>query len=177
MKWDRSLRHGGFTLLELLVVIAVIGLLASIILASMTQSRAKGRDAKRRQDLRQLQTALELFYSTNGGYPFALNWWGLCPSFNQGGSLLTSGPNGYIPNLAPAYISVLPTDPKPVGNDGCYLYSAQLSIGNGLSSDYKLMAHKTVESAVSPNDGMYDAARLGDAVRTYSVYTDGGRNW
>jgi prepilin-type N-terminal cleavage/methylation domain-containing protein len=62
-------RTQGFTLIELLVVISIIGLLSSIVLASLNTARSKARDAKRKQDLHQIQIALELYYSTYGGYP------------------------------------------------------------------------------------------------------------
>lgn len=44
----------GFTIIELLVVIAIIGLLASVVMASLSGSQAKGRDARRLQDLRSI---------------------------------------------------------------------------------------------------------------------------
>ena len=59
----------GFTLIELLVVIAIIGLLSSVILGSLNSARKKGRDARRLADLKQLQVALELYYSNNLAYP------------------------------------------------------------------------------------------------------------
>jgi len=52
----------GFTLIELLVVIAVIGLLSSIVLVSLGGVRAKARDARRQAELKNLQTALLLYY-------------------------------------------------------------------------------------------------------------------
>ena len=61
-------KQKAFTLIELLVVIAIIGLLASIIMVSLSNARAKGRDAKRRADLKQIATALELYYSDFGTY-------------------------------------------------------------------------------------------------------------
>lgn len=61
----------GFTLIELLVVIAIIGVLASVVLATLTSARAKSRDAKRIGDVRQVMTALELFYNDNNRYPTA----------------------------------------------------------------------------------------------------------
>ena len=65
----RNKNTEAFTLIELLVVIAIIGLLASIVLVALNQARVKSRDAKRVADLRQIQTALELYYSDSGAYP------------------------------------------------------------------------------------------------------------
>lgn len=59
----------GFTLIELLVVIAIIGLLSSIVLVSMTGTRAKARDAKRLQEIKQINTALVLYYDRYESYP------------------------------------------------------------------------------------------------------------
>ena len=60
----------GFTLIELLVVLAIIGLLASIILASITNARERARSARTKEELQQLDTALELYASDHSGmYP------------------------------------------------------------------------------------------------------------
>jgi prepilin-type N-terminal cleavage/methylation domain-containing protein len=67
----------GFTLIELLVVIAIIGILSSVVLASLNTAKSKARDAVRKSDLSQIQTALELYYNTYGGYPSSA-----CPNIN-----------------------------------------------------------------------------------------------
>ncbi len=59
----------GFTLIELLVVIAIIGLLSTLAVVSLNSARTKSRDAKRVADIKQLQSALELFYGDQNGYP------------------------------------------------------------------------------------------------------------
>lgn len=168
----------GFTLIELLIVIAIIGLLSSVVLASLNSARAKSRDAKRRADLRQLSIALEMYFDDNNGYPSSDIGSGVawrssgadCESYNGSGTYTTSGPLGWIPDLAPTYIPVLPLDPRPLGGDGCYLY-----ISNGV--DYKLLAHRTTESLcpVPVSDPMYDAVRPLQPC-TFMLHTPGG-NW
>jgi len=62
-------RQKGFTLVELLVVIAIIGLLSTLAVVSLGSARSKARDARRISDIRQIQTALELYFASNGAYP------------------------------------------------------------------------------------------------------------
>lgn len=61
----------GFTLIELLVVIAIIGILATLAVVSLQNARKNARDAKRIADVRQMQTALELYYNDWQEYPQA----------------------------------------------------------------------------------------------------------
>ena len=68
-------KRRGFTLIELLVVISIIGMLSAIVLASMSSARVKANDTKRLADFRQIQTALELYYSTYGSYPGSNETW------------------------------------------------------------------------------------------------------
>lgn len=65
----RNKQQKGFTLIELLVVIAIIGLLASVVLLSLNSARQKSRDAKRLADVRQIASALELYFNDCGSYP------------------------------------------------------------------------------------------------------------
>jgi len=67
----------GFTLIELLVVIAIIGILSSLVLVSMSGARAKARDARKMDDLKNVNTALNIFYNTYERMPRNYNpGWG-----------------------------------------------------------------------------------------------------
>ncbi len=59
----------GFTLIELLVVVAIIAVLAAISVVALNNARARARDSKRLADIKQIQTALELYYLDQDGYP------------------------------------------------------------------------------------------------------------
>jgi prepilin-type N-terminal cleavage/methylation domain-containing protein len=63
------MKKRGFTLIELLVVIAIIGMLSSVVLASLQSARGKARDARRKEDLNQIYTALALYYDDKGYLP------------------------------------------------------------------------------------------------------------
>ena len=65
----KKINQKGFTLIELLVVIAIIGLLSTLAVVALNNARAKARDAKRVADVKQIQTALELYYNECAGYP------------------------------------------------------------------------------------------------------------
>lgn len=61
-------RH-GFTIVELLIVIVVIGILAAITIVSFNGVQQKARDTERKSDIGQFHKALELFYAENNYYP------------------------------------------------------------------------------------------------------------
>ncbi len=63
---NKKTHQRGFTLLELLVVIGIIAILALIGISSYSAAQKKSRDAKRKTDLRSIQTALEQYYSICG---------------------------------------------------------------------------------------------------------------
>lgn len=169
------MKNKGFTLIELLVVIAVIGILAAVVLASLNSARGKARDTRRISDLKQIQTALELYHTDNGSYPSTgvpvgsmptgsgTHYRGVCSSF---GSHATTGSGGYVPNLAPNYISVLPTDPKPAANNTCYLYASD-------GVDYLVMAYLSPETTIPDTFKRPKAPTQ----NTLFLYSEGARMW
>ncbi|HBI25616.1 MAG: fimbrial protein pilin [Candidatus Wolfebacteria bacterium GW2011_GWC2_39_22] len=64
-----QLSQKGFTLVEMLIVIAIIAILASVSLVSVGGVRKSARDTKRVSDISKIQQQLEVFYSINGAYP------------------------------------------------------------------------------------------------------------
>ena len=59
----------GFTLIELLVVVVIIGVLATLLMVNYISVRQRARDVERKSDLRQIQSALELYKADVGTYP------------------------------------------------------------------------------------------------------------
>jgi prepilin-type N-terminal cleavage/methylation domain-containing protein len=82
MTYLHKKKTAGFTLLEVMVVITIIGLFATVVLAAMADARGKARDAQRVQMVKELQKALELYRNANGGdYPCAA----VMPACTSGG--------------------------------------------------------------------------------------------
>lgn len=143
---SRTSESRGFTLIELLVVIAIIGILSSVVLASLNGARKKGRDARRKTDMKQLQVALEMYYDTNNAYPSSSGVWR--GEIGYGG--YGTGASGYVPGLAPTYIPLLPAE--PTANPDGYLY-----LSDGVN--YKLLSHVSPETYPPANDAFYDPVR------------------
>ena len=59
----------GFTLIEIMIAISILAILATIGMTTYSQAQLRGRDAKRKQDLRAISTALELYYQRNKRFP------------------------------------------------------------------------------------------------------------
>ena len=114
------MKRKGFTLIELLVVIAIIGLLSTLAVVALTGARSKARDARRLSDIKQIQTALDLYYADNNEYPTAITFGG---GFKAGDPPIT-------------YMGLVPTNPTPVTDGACSEIGAEYDYyqhGEGVS--------------------------------------------
>lgn len=98
----------GFTLIELLVVIAIIGLLSTLAVIALGSARTKARDAKRLSDLKQVQTALELYYTDKAVYPTAA----AAITLGTGSAVcLDNTAGGWAATCTSPYMGLVPKDP------------------------------------------------------------------
>src|SRR3989344_1264017 len=123
LKTESSKR--GFTLVELLIAISIIAIISAVGITSYSQAQKLGRDFKRKQDLRSIATALELYHQKYKRYPVTNSTGGWYQLSNTGEWIFDKGAVGVTPsaasgNIAPTFISALPTDPI---NDNSYHYS------------------------------------------------------
>lgn len=106
-------KRKGFTLIELLVVVAIMGLLATLAVTALNTARAKARDARRVSDIKQTQTALELYYMDQNGYPPA----DIAYSSFEGYCLDSNGVESSCSGTV--YMGQIPSNPEPRDDGTC----------------------------------------------------------
>lgn len=137
----------GFTLIEVLITVSIIGLLASLTLVSFGGSQRSARDTQRKSDIKQYATALENFANQNGS---------LYPERN----VTVSAKNTLCVDLG---ITTCPEDPKNE-NDASFEYKYQsngsASSGDAVSTKFVLWAkiEKTTDYWIICSDGKVGAA-------------------
>ena len=123
----------GFTIVELLIVIVVIGILAAITIVAYNGIQERARFASMRSDITSLNKAILLYYADNGSYPITPvgasgqpcngNWCGYDQATND----------NFIPGLVPKYLSSTPQLPTANSTADTYLYRSPAG------TDYKLI--------------------------------------
>ena len=108
-------RNKGFTIVELLIIIVVIAILASITIVAYNGIQARAKDSQRLADIAAISKALELYKIQNGQYPAAVG-------NSTGGWEVSSNPNGnqpFLKSLVDAgIVSSVPVDPTNTGDMG-----------------------------------------------------------
>lgn len=146
----------GFTLVELLVVISIIGLLSSFAVVSLNTARAKARDALRKGDMAQIRTAMNIYYDDKMAYPVCGTWDPVAPfgaPIDQQASadcyfvtLNTALTGGVKP-----YMGSMPKDPRNVDNkittEPNFLYR-YVSDGRSYALIYRLEEEPTIDQVI-----------------------------
>ncbi len=131
------MKRSAFTLVELMVVVAIIGLISTIAIVASSAIRSRGRDTKRIADLRQVRSALELYYNETSAYPTcgqACTTYCDCTTVGWGGNFAEM-------EIKPAYMASIPADPI---NDGTYGYF--------YARGYKISGNCSYMNTNSPSD-------------------------
>jgi prepilin-type N-terminal cleavage/methylation domain-containing protein len=171
-------RKRAFTLIELLVVVAIIGILATVVVINLSGAQSKSRDAKRANDIKAIDTALKLFFQDEGKYPIVSGCATTSSTLNYyARSECTS--DDWMPGLVPKYLSALPKDPGPakaltgygpwggpttdITGHTSTSARAYLYLGDSINQkSYKIMAHWPENPTNPTYKGIWDPARDGN---------------
>jgi general secretion pathway protein G len=146
----------GFTLIELMIAITIVAIITATGVVVYSTAQKTARIEKRAQDLKSIQSGLELYKQATGGYPKQIEW--ACISAS-----LTA--------LVPDYIPSLPADPLDNGNPAgpnCYQHRSGPVLAIGTALQYKIRTNPRVSSsgemdstAFSQRQELIDTARDG----------------
>jgi prepilin-type N-terminal cleavage/methylation domain-containing protein len=146
--------HHGFTIVELLIVIVVIGILAAITLVAYGGIQERARFSSMRSDLASMNKAIRLYHAQYGSYPITPGTGPGCTSDQWCGWDQATG-NNFIPNIVPEFASVTPQLPASNVNNDTYLYRST----NG--ADFKLIRLKGGGLSASESSTMADLRTTG----------------
>lgn len=101
----------GFTLMELLIVMVILSILVSIATGTYASSSKRGRDNRRKNDLRSVVTALESYYSDKGVYPSSTNGVMMGCGAGDSGACPWGDSGGFRDQYGTLYMVLIPSDP------------------------------------------------------------------
>lgn len=108
-------KRSGFTLIELMIAISIIAIIAAIGSITYSQSQKLARDSRRKEDLKQIASAIQLFNADKKRYPCSGAGWVTSADSTWISDSNTVGCGGTGTSISPAYASSLPKD--PLGTD------------------------------------------------------------
>jgi len=139
-------RENGFTLLELIIVMAIISMLAGFGISKFPGLQKSSRDTQRKSDLKQYQTALESYANRKGGfYP------------SRTAATFASDINGVTPNLCTTDLNMnqCPADPKRgqtvCSSGSCDYYYISNGV-NGSATATMFVLYSRLERQVNGNN-------------------------
>jgi general secretion pathway protein G len=151
----------GFTLVELLVVIVVLGILASISIVAYNGTQGRARDSRRQNDISELAKGLELYYLDNHKYPTS---GGATVTTNTWNTTADASWSTFVTALKPYMDNNVPSDPTSTPNANImtpngynYAYfsnsSPTVTCGAGTNQMYILVYRLESSSQVITNNG------------------------
>ena len=155
----------AFTLIELMVVVAVIGFIASIIMAGLTSAQLDARDKRRIADVRQLENALQLYYTRYNTYPTEVS--------GANGNVST---NATFKTVMAPFMSGVPSDPTgPANATYYYYYDGKHNCGG---KEYAVIFARQMDKPANANyttflnttcAGVLDGEGRGGGVESYNI--------
>lgn len=169
----KNTSQAGFTMIELLVVMVIIGILAAIGFGSFQSSQLKGRDANRKSDLNQIGKALETYYNDKGSYPIGAA--GLINGCSGGSSCDWGDP--FVDENGTTYMIEIPADPRDnmsyyYVSDGTY-YQIYANLENTLDKDVPVDAS---DNKMEYSDIICGSGACNYGISSPNITTDDGRS-
>lgn len=187
----------GFSLIEIMVVISIISILASVLYVNFNAARESSRDQVRTTDLKQLQLAVELYKAQNGRYPdsgcagASNTFYG--PGPEPDGSVPSVTGNyrscdDWIVGLVPEFIAELPSDPISESEPGRGFYyrtdggSYKIIVKHAVERNFITSYNQEFARCPQPSGTTYcpagnSPATGGGEDDTYAVYSYGAERW